>query len=150
MGAYTELVLSCDLKGDMPPEAINTMKWWFREVDKTLSPLIDLTHDPIVASLDYGILETGYPVFNEERQFSLDASYSDIYALNVFTGLKNSGELERFLYWLAPYSETQGFVGYEKCEVGEDPKIIYFFAGKAYLAEVNSQNRVEVTTYLGP
>lgn len=34
-------------------------------------------------------------------------------------------EIKHFLDWLAPYIETNGFIGYTKYEEFEDPTLIY-------------------------
>lgn len=47
--------------------------------------------------------------------------------LNVRCDLKNyNDEIENFLDWIYPYSETGGFIGYMRYEEDEDPTLIYF------------------------
>ena len=41
-----------------------------------------------------------------------------------------------FSQWLAPYSETQGFVGYYREELALQPTLLYFRSGEVYLHEV--------------
>ncbi len=45
--------------------------------------------------------------------------------------------IEWFLHWLAPYSETEGFVGYTRCdEVPERVDLIYFESGEVYYKSI--------------
>ena len=52
-------------------------------------------------------------------------------SLTVRSNLKNYGfEIQYFLHWLAPYSETAGFVGYYRYEETPNPTLIFFADGK--------------------
>lgn len=49
-----------------------------------------------------------------------------MYFLNVRCNLKNyDEEIEKFMDWLCPYIETEGFLGYKRYEEQDDPTLIY-------------------------
>lgn len=51
---------------------------------------------------------------------------SKTWKVNIRANLMNyDSEIKHFLDWLAPYIETNGFIGYTKYEEFEDPTLIY-------------------------
>ena len=49
-----------------------------------------------------------------------------MYFLNVRCNLKNyHEEIEKFMNWLCPYIETEGFLGYMRYEECDNPTLIY-------------------------
>lgn len=49
-----------------------------------------------------------------------------MYFLNVRCNLKNyNEEIEKFMDWLCPYIETEGFLGYKRYEEDDNPTLIY-------------------------
>lgn len=46
--------------------------------------------------------------------------------VNIRANLKNyDNEIDKFLHWLAPYIDTEGFIGYTRYEEYDDPTLIY-------------------------
>lgn len=123
---------------------INTIKWWFGERDGDLQ--IGLTSDLPIPADNYGVLSSENGAFPGIAQASLYHCFDDILCLSIRISRKNyHSEIEQFLYWIAPNSKTEGFVGYTKTGVRDDPNLIYFFDGKAFLIEVDSQKQTEIT-----
>lgn len=63
-----------------------------------------------------------------DSKLFIDNLYPDepMYFLNVRCNLKNyKEEIEKFMDWLCPYIETEGFLGYKRYEEDDDPTLIY-------------------------
>lgn len=63
-----------------------------------------------------------------DSKLFIDNLYPDepMYFLNVRCNLKNyNEEIEKFMDWLCPYIETEGFLGYKRYEEADDPTLIY-------------------------
>ena len=51
---------------------------------------------------------------------------SKCYKVNIRANLKNyDNEIDKFLHWLTPYIDTEGFIGYTRYEEYDDPTLIY-------------------------
>jgi hypothetical protein len=58
------------------------------------------------------------------------------------------GEYIAFVEWLAPYSETEGWVGYFRShidEVGAQPVLVYFKQGRVYMSD-STQSPKDIAT----
>lgn len=63
-----------------------------------------------------------------DSKLFVDNLYLDepMYFLNVRCNLKDyNEEIEKFMDWLCPYIETEGFLGYKRYEECDDPTLIY-------------------------
>lgn len=148
MGNYTALVMAVELKKGTPQDVIDVLKALCGEL-----PLEDLNLR--------GIILDDQPFFKCERWLMVlrgDSYYiagntasgivyddiPDCYTLTVRSNLKNyDSEIEMFLEWLAPYSDTGGdyveFVGYKIGDsTTDEPVIIYFDRGKVKYYYVHS------------
>ena len=46
------------------------------------------------------------------------------------------GDYIALVEWLAPYSETEGWVGYFRSDIGEHPVLLYFKQGRVYMSDI--------------
>jgi hypothetical protein len=138
MGAYYELVLACDLKQDIPQQVIDILSyicdalasgerseslvkpdhWFFKQANWSEITGVDTMYLPgdIFAQLTW-------------------AEFNQFYRFTIRTTVKHAGEwlIAAFVHWLAPYSETQGFVGYTRGDESPDvTDLIYFENGDVY------------------
>src|SRR5258707_6057558 len=137
MGIFTEIVMSCSMKLDTSAEVLRDIALWCGEI-----PL-----DPQGPQLwFYGTFKyensTSFP---GGRYYSLtDCEDGSTVCFSLRANRKNySREMEEFLAWLAPHSATEGFVGYIHYELEENPKLIFFGDGKAFLREITTYNQSE-------
>lgn len=135
MSMYTELVLACELKQKTPTKVIKTLGYMTRTEDYPFNKPPEHPFFQIEGWID---ILLSYSSEHKINFFHYD-HITETYQLNIRASIKNyNQEYEHFLDWLAPSSETEGFVGYMICEVDDDPILIYFEGGKAYLATPNS------------
>ena len=122
-------------------EAIEVFKIWSGEAEFDPSSPFPLwwrstldDHSASFPGLTYHAVE--YESYSSEN----DTCY-----ITVRISRKNyNWDIETFLVWLAPYSETEGFVGYMHHEVQENPLLIFFRDGKAFFRECASFVESEV------
>ena len=63
--------------------------------------------------------------WNSQKTFAYDDN-GDSWCLTSISNLKNyEGEIAKFLMWLAPYIETDGFLGFTRYEEYDTPTLIY-------------------------
>lgn len=129
MGMYTELNLGVRFYEDTPQNIIDILKYM-------------LDDSPV--RFDYNKPQLpNHPLFETERwsimlccdsyyfdgQTDSSLHYDDIsnsYFLNVRCNLKNYDcEIAKFLDFIQPYLETDGFLGYTRYEDDDDPVLIY-------------------------
>lgn len=125
MGMYTELVMACELKNNVPEDVIETLKYMTGKIDYLATVPI---HDLFQTSRWEWMLRSSSYYFDGITNSIL--KYDDIsktYRLTVRCDLKNyDNEIQEFLNWIQPYSNTYGFVGYTRYEEAENPTLIYF------------------------
>lgn len=150
MSTCLELAFACDLKADIPQQVLYTLQYMTRTTDATFD-------DPPTADIFEGewwrtALQTvamSYPFAGEggsalryayrytrggEAVYRYTLSYRGVVSLDVLA------EYFYFLLWLAPYSETQGCVGYYRNEEGDhlaSPELLYFRDGRVALLTVS-------------
>jgi (2Fe-2S) ferredoxin len=148
MAPWNELVLACNLIGDVPPQVIDILEF-------LVKPRLDKHQN-------YERIATPSHAFFEEDQywqsfFVADTAYfdGDAYAKLTYDELaseyKFTGRalirkgyyfIGGFLHWLAPYCrEGNGFAGYTRCD--ESPHwvdFIYLEKGEVYYQTVNLDN----------
>ena len=132
MGMHTELVMACELKGNVPGEVIETLKYMVGDSEYLATVPV---HALFTADRWKSMLRCDSYYFDGDTHSTL--RYDDIgksYILNIRCNLKNyCSEIEKFLDWIIPYSNTNGFVGYTRYEEDENPTLIYFIDGKVEL-----------------
>lgn len=142
MSLYFDFVFACDLRTDTPAWVIDLLGYMTRKEEREFQPPPgiplfegEMWRDFLQCSgahiaVDYSSLqqvqryEKGGPVTKHLlswRCYMIDDVF--YYAFG-------------FLEWLAPFSDTLGFVGYYREERGLFPWLIYFRDGKVYLSEV--------------
>ena len=132
MGMYTELVMACELKGNVPEEVIETLKYMVGDSEYLATVPV---HALFTTDRWKSMLRMDSYYFDGDTNSTL--RYDDIgklYSLTIRCNLKNyCGEIEKFLNWIVQYSYTCGFVGYTRYEESENPTLIYFNDGKVEL-----------------
>src|SRR5215475_970425 len=139
MGMYTELVLACKLKRDVPQEVLNLLRFLCGGVERPPRPADeDLPEHPLFQSERWeGVLNAGSFYFPGEPYSNLRVPSDSAY-LTVRSNLKNYGsEIEYFVQWVASYTESEGFVGYYRYEESPRPTLIFFHHGKARIETVS-------------
>jgi hypothetical protein len=141
MAAWEELVLACDLKPDVPEQVINILKYLIGEDSAAPSEPIPVPEHQFFSSDDHWwmfLLQHTYYFPGEPlSKFALDKN-SKQYKFTTRSMIK-AGQFQvmNFVHWLAPYSETKGFVGYTRCdEIPDWLHIIYFEEGSAYYRSI--------------
>lgn len=134
MGMYTQLVLGVKLKQNTPSTVIAMLAYLVG--DKSDMPLAPI---PMTSEASEFFFETprwdatlrcdSYYFDWTSRSFlDRDDLYRDkpMYYLSVTSNLKNyDGEIAKFLMWLAPYIDTNGFLGFTRYEEFDHPTLIY-------------------------
>ena len=132
MGMYTELVMACKLKKNAPEDVVETLKYMVGD-SEYLAAIP--THDLFKTDRWKFMLRCDSYYFDGDTNSTF--RYDDIrksYVLTIRCNLKNyCDEIEEFLNWIVPYSNTNGFVGYSRYEESETPTLIYFNEGKVEL-----------------
>lgn len=132
MGMYTELVMACKLKKNAPEDVVETLKYMVGD-SEYLAAIP--THDLFKTDRWKSMLRCDSYYFDGDTNSTF--RYDDIgksYVLTIRCNLKNyCDEIEEFLNWIIPYSNTNGFVGYSRYEESETPTLIYFNEGKVEL-----------------
>jgi len=145
MAPWEELILTCNLKGDVPNQVIDTLNYLIAV------PVFDF------ASLKF----EPYPTPDHHFFHDNDYHWQDLFggATSYFPGepfvrfsddryltmrtLVRSGDMlvRGFLDWLAPYSETEGIVGYTRCdETPDSADLIWFEKGTVYYFSIALYN----------
>jgi hypothetical protein len=145
MGLWTEAVITCELKPDVPPQVIRILNY-----------LINPIEDP--SRID----TPAHPFFKQAQWFAtlaMDGAYfpgetvsvfrppdhSDTYHLTLRCKVKYGDLLTALLHWLAPYVATQGFLGYRRPDEYDEITLIYARNNNAFYAKVPSLQQTEIT-----
>lgn len=134
MGMYTELVMSAELIKDPPSSVTDILSLMVGDIDSAIEP-----QDGLFTTSRWQYLfqmDSYYFAGDTHSSFRYDAT-ANCWFLTVRSNLKNyDNEIQLFLDWFAPYSETQGFVGYWHYEENENPTLIYIDKGSINTIEV--------------
>jgi hypothetical protein len=153
MGWSTEFVIAFKLKHDTPQQVIDTLKYMTlrnKDYDFPNHPdhnLFETYYWRIMLIGNYGSVPSSTSFTYVENVAGLGGMPLpfEAYFLNVRSVFLNyNTEIERFLHWIAPYSETQGFVGHILPKGLADPILIYLKQDKAFLVQINSSEREPV------
>ena len=144
MGMYTELCIGVEFKKETPSDVIAVIS------------IMATGDNPFVRE---SIPESvrGHKLLSVERPWILQSGGSyyfdakpclvwqkdtitDTYFLTVWTNIKNySGEWEAFLEFIAPWLETQGFIGHYRYEECDEPTLLYSENGTIRFRKIESQ-----------
>src|SRR5262249_27895067 len=122
MGPWNELFLACDLKPDVPQQVVDILNYLinppFDPENGEIKPIIAPNHQ-FFRQIGWEMTLIGHCYYFSGDIFSLLAfdEKFNYYKFTVRTMVKLGGDLiSAFLVWLAPYSETNGYVGYTYCD----------------------------------
>lgn len=138
MGMYTELNISLELKQDVPQEVINILMYmttgeWPAGVQPTSD--VNLTKEELP---DHPLFATDtrwrFMLRGNSYYFDMTPQHvlrydaiSEACILSVRSNFKNyDDEINKFLNWIEPYTETKGFIGYSRYEESDNPVLIHF------------------------
>jgi hypothetical protein len=144
---WDELVLACELNGNVPLEVINVINYLIApaldEVKKELKPIPVPDHRFFHDPGWQGFLHGSTANFQGESLSSLfQDEITNSFEFTTRTLLRRgSDRIAAFLQWIAPYSATQGFVGYTRCDETElSIDLIFFEAGDVYYNSIALHN----------
>jgi hypothetical protein len=144
MSLYFEGFFTCSLKPDTPDDVIQVLHYMTRSQEAVFDGRVpdhrffstdhwrQFLHD----IPDYGFI-SGLKgvVLQKETQF-VDRAYVDVYALSFRRGMHDDVEFYvlwwDFLFWIAPYSVRDSFVGYYREQYALHPVLIYFLGGEVH------------------
>ena len=124
MGMYTELNIGLELKKDTPDEVINIIEYMIsdKEQDRPTTP-----NHPLFSTNRWDVMLTcGSYYFNAKpvHRFEYDEIGRCWFLTNV-SNLKNyNSEIEKFLDWISPYINDDGFFGYMRYEEDAMPTLL--------------------------
>jgi len=141
--------LACDLREDSPQQVVDTLKYMTRSQDYEFDDPPDAEFfegedwRTFLTVEHEGFMFPGkaYVTFHSAYRYSRPMIHGgdDVYvytlSLRCQSGDDGITDLIDFAEWLAPYSSTQGFVGYIIYEGLETPSLIYFRNGQVYVSE---------------
>lgn len=127
MGMYTELYLCCNIKKDLPREALEVLRYLF---DRGPEPKLLPSHP-------YFVTERWSHIGNSSSYFFVPRfvqdfkqnSIEDGYCLITRCDLKNyKREIEHFLEWLHPYIDAapEAHLGHIRYEEDSKPTLLHY------------------------
>ena len=130
MGMYTQLVMGAQLKKSTPETALEALRCMVdaRQIQPTTLPA-----HPLFATPRWSLVlncDSAYFDWESDSEF-IQNLYGSGYYLRVISNVKNyDNEIQLFLEWIAPYLDTQGFLGFTRYEEDDHPTLIYNNGGK--------------------
>jgi hypothetical protein len=152
MSTRYDFMLICNLRDDMPQQAIETLKYMTRTEDYEFdnppnSPVFDGSWWRNTMRLHPGYINMGtysgdeISIFRRDQRggpYNTVIYYHTLQLRNVMHG-DVLGDYLCFANWVAQYSERVGFVGYYHSsyaiDEGTDPTLLYFIDGKLHIAQ---------------
>ncbi|MBX3066612.1 MAG: hypothetical protein KF726_26770 [Anaerolineae bacterium] len=141
MAPWFELMLAINLKEDIPQNVIAILKVLAAPpMSDALNSTPPSNYESIKTPKHHFFLEYGWEWFTFLRTdtyyFPGDSfgklTYDEqkFYKFTARAMVRSHGSLlASFLHWIAPYSQTQGFVGYTRCDESSYISLIYFENG---------------------
>jgi len=130
MGMYTELNIGVRFKRDTPDSIINAISYM---IDNDAPREFPEEHEIFgTDKWEWMLRSAGSYYFASQptRVWCYD-EITEAYFLSVCTNIKNyNGEWEKFLYFIAPYVETEGYIGTYRYEESEHPELLYNEGGR--------------------
>jgi len=130
MGMYTEINIGIELRQDVPEMVVGIIQGMLRANtynDTFIPPLME-DHELFKTARWRHMLISGSYYFDGKPNyvFRYDDNGNSWY-LTVRSNLKNyDDEIRKFLDWIFPYTQSEGFIGYFRYENDLDPTLIYF------------------------
>lgn len=131
MGMYTELVMAIELKRDVPKQIIRTLYYMtgqeeediLEQYGKPEHELFNTVRWTFMLQSDSYYFDGVTHSFLEKDNLIKD---NPSYYLTIRCNLKNyNNEIDKFIDWIKPYSDTKGFIGYKRYEEDEEPNLIF-------------------------
>ena len=146
MGLWTEAVLICKLKIDTPEQVIDMLAYLISPFGT--EPAMNTPSHPFFQQPSWHMtLAMDCNYFPGETISALQRdSYdgSGPFHLTIRCKVKYGDLVTGLLRWLAPYIETQGFVGYRRNDENEGITLIYVVSDRVVYEEVTSTRRIEI------
>jgi hypothetical protein len=126
MGMYTELVLKCETKEDIPKEIKSVLEFLFGNGE---SPLETPSHPFFMLPRWKAVGHCSSYYHHPKRVFNIVESpiWDSMYIFSR-SDLKNyDGEIEAFIDWITPYLQTYGktCIGWKWYEEDAEPTLIF-------------------------
>src|SRR6266581_3359389 len=145
MGVWTEAVITCELKNDVPQQVINVLNYLINPVEDLATR--EIPSHPFFQRPDWHMtlaMDCAYFPGDTIGVLKRD-EYSSAYHLTIRCKVKYGGLVTGLLHWLAPYMATQGFLGYRREDENDEITLLYRINDKAFFAKVPSLQRTEIT-----
>jgi hypothetical protein len=141
MGMYTELSLGIELKKDTPDIIIDILKKMV--MGELFDPKLD--HPLFHTDRWHWMLNSAGSYYFDRKPnviFKKD-DITNTYFLSFVTNIKNyTGEWRRFLDFISPHIDTDGYIGTYMYEEWDDPFLLYNRSGKIiYKDPINCEER---------
>lgn len=118
MGMYTELVLKCEVKSNIPPVVTSILEYLFNGGEHPE----ELPHDEFFLCPRWHMIGRCNSYYHHPAALS---SFVDGYLFSR-SDLKNyDNEIQKFLNWVAQYLDNDGVIGWVWYEEEEKPSLIY-------------------------
>lgn len=144
MSTYNDCFFACALKPDTPQSVIDVLSYMTRETDYEFTDPPDAHffrnepdwRDFLRELFDFRVAP-GLLVSRLERktQEYLNRPPVDFYEISFRRTVHDDVEYPmwfEFLHWIAPYSDTEGFVGYYRADYELNPTLVYFKDGDVF------------------
>jgi hypothetical protein len=136
MGQHTAFIMKCALKPTTPDEVIKILKFMTDEpeVDEYEG---EVPNHPLFETdcWEYILLMGGGDLWDPHSTLLYDTA-TNTYTLSIRTSVKDQeDQVCSFLHWIAPYSSTEGFLGYIHPEYSHLQSRILFEDGRAFIVE---------------
>lgn len=126
MSIYSEIVIRCRLRSDIPDTALQEIKYWLGLVDlKTIDS--STWYYGMFGVLDEGAHYLPGADHRSLERYSNDSDYTLMLSAN---NKYYERQIEKFLLRIVQYSGNEGFVGYKMLEIEDVPTLIFFEEGK--------------------
>jgi hypothetical protein len=147
MSLYFDGFFACDLQPDTPPAVLDTLRYLTRTTDVTLTDVPDHAFFQTEGWRDFLRPHEDYrfapgPVFSELkllRRGDHSVYHSLCFRRSMHDDIEYYVHWWHFLYWIAPYSATVGYVGYCRETYSLHPTLIYFKNGQVFHAKVHAE-----------
>lgn len=123
MGMYTEFVCAFELRKDTPPLFIDTIEYMTGQSDSIME-ISD--HKLFECDRWKFMLKSDSYYFDGDTHSTIRKDQFGTWIVTIRCNLKNyDNEIDRFIYWVKPYMESKGFIGYKRYEEDKSPTLIY-------------------------
>lgn len=133
MGMYTKLNLGLALEKDTPLNVIQILRYMVRDADMP----DDIPDHPLFETDRWDVmLVCGSGYFDDNTHTSMECDCMGRWILTARSDFKNyCGEIDKFLNFIQPYLNTDGFIGYSLYEEDDDPILIYNIQGRGIVTK---------------